>query len=121
MACEAEEAHLAPATSFDPLSTWKTFQEGINWITFPLNVKDGPDTNPVDYESGEEGDCFPSTAPSFLPLPLSSQQQMGVDIDKWLFSSAVPSFSSLPLFEPTNPGGGVATLGQWLPQSFAVS
>ena len=117
-----KETHcLAPATSFDPLSTWKTFQEDINWIASSLSVKDGPDTIPMDYESEEDEDLLDfSAAPSYLP-PASSQQQVGVDIDKWLLPSAVPSFSSLPLFEPANPVERDATLDQWLPRSQSPS
>ena len=118
-----KKPRLAPATSFDPLSTWNTFQEGINWIASPFSEEDAPETNLMDYESGEEEDLlgFPSAAPASLPLPLSSQQRMGVDTDKWLLPTAVPSFSSLPLFEPTNPVGGVGTLDQWLPHSQSPS
>ena len=75
----------------------------------------------MDYESEEDEDLldFPA-APSYLP-PASSQQQVGVDIDKWLLPSAVPSFSSLPLFEPANPVERDATLDQWLPRSQSPS
>ena len=119
---EPKKPRLDPTSSFDPLSTWKTFEEGIDWLASPFCQEHNTDLE-VDAVSGEDDDLlhFPPVATTSLPLPFNNHQQVGVDIDKWLLPSSAPSCSSLPLFESTKPVVVASTLDQWLPQSHSPS
>ncbi len=119
---EPKKPRLAPTSSFDPLSTWKTFQEGINWIAHPFSKDNDADTTPMDYESGEEEEDllgFPPTTPGSLPLllPFSNHQQIGVHLEKWLLPSGSTSHSSSFPICLAEEVGATYTLDQWLSPS----
>ena len=115
---EPKKLRLAPASSFDPLSTWNTFQEGINWIASPFSKDNDPGSPPMDYESDEDEDLlgFPSTPPGSLPLPFSNHQQIGVHLEKWLLPSGSTLHSSPPICLAKELGG-TYNLDQWLSPS----
>ena len=116
---EPQKPRLDPTSSFDPLSTWKTFKEGIDWLSSPFCQERDPDTNPESEDaSGDENNllAFLSVAPASLPLPFNNQFRMQMDdnTEKWLLPSSSASFSSLPLLGPPKPAEAACQLDQWL-------
>ena len=120
---EPKKPRLSPTSPSDPLSSWKTYQAGVDWIASPCSQEHQPDTDPMNNTSGGNNNplAFPSVPPASLPFPLSNYHQMGVDIDKWLLPSTSPSFLSPPLCKSVSAVETVSTLDQWLLWSDSLS
>ena len=119
---EPKKPRLGPMSSFDPLSSWKTFKEGIDWLSSPFCQERDPDKTPESEDaSGDENNLLAirSVAPASLPLPSNNNQlcmQMDDNTEKWLLPSSSASFSSLdlPLLGPAKPAEAACQLDQWL-------
>ena len=120
---QPKKRRLSPTTSCDPLSSWKTFQDSVNWSPPLLDMEhksvfSGSDITPeIDTTGGEEGKLLtsPSVGPASLPLPSGKDDS----IEQWLPPPAnhARPLSLLPLFEPANPKGQAHSLDQWLSSS----
>ena len=115
---EPKKPRLTATSSFDPLSTRKTFQEGINCIASPFSEENDPDAPPMNYENDEDKDLlgFQSTSPGSLPVPFSNHQQISVHLEKWLLPSGSTLHSSFPICLAEEVGA-TYTLDQWLSPS----